>query len=165
MTRVFLCAGNPTPDVNWYKDGTKLKPKKKDKRLQLDWNITDDIHTLILTDITVDDSGEYKIEVTNEKGKIETSVSVKVSSRKLANDQEDSVDAANLVESNILTEAKNILTEEDSRPVELEKTALVEEKVVQQAVIFESAPAFELLPVSVSPHEGETIKLSCKISG
>lgn len=148
MNRMCFDTGDPTPEVQWYKDGSKLKPKKKDKKLQLDWDVAQDIHTLIIADLTVEDSGQYKVEITNSKGKAESVVTVNVGKPQ----GKDTVDAP----------AAKTANEGENVP---EVVAKVEDTESVKAEPTQSAPAFEMCPPAVTATENSPIKISCKLTG
>ena len=80
MTNATVCAfvGEGEPEIVWSKDGKKIKPKKKDKRITTDWDVSDDTQSLKITDATVEDAGEYTVTVTNAGGSTSKTATVTV---------------------------------------------------------------------------------------
>ena len=62
--------GEPEPEVVWLKDGKRIKPKKRDTRLKIDWDISTDMYFLEIQTATQDDKGTYEVVVTNDKGEM-----------------------------------------------------------------------------------------------
>uniref|UniRef100_A0A8D8SBW9 Titin n=1 Tax=Cacopsylla melanoneura TaxID=428564 RepID=A0A8D8SBW9_9HEMI len=62
--------GEPTPKVEWYKDGKKVK----DLQMSSDKNT----HTLTLIQCSVKDKGRYSVKVTNKEGTVESTASLNV---------------------------------------------------------------------------------------
>ena len=65
--------GEPEPEVVWLKDGKRIKPKKRDPRLKIAWDISDDMYFLEIQTATKDDQGTYEVVVTNDKGEMRSS--------------------------------------------------------------------------------------------
>lgn len=55
-------------EVTWLKNGDVIKPKKRQKRVVVDWNIDSDEFTLTINDVTVDDFGPYSVKAVNKSG-------------------------------------------------------------------------------------------------
>lgn len=68
-------------EISWTKDGKKLKPKKKEKRLKIDVNTKTNVSTLEIEGATLEDSGEYAVVAENAEGVSSCTVSVKVVSK------------------------------------------------------------------------------------
>ena len=64
--------GEPEPEVVWFKDGKKIKPKKRDTRLKIDWDISTDMYFLEIQNATKHDQGTYEVVVSNDKGEMKT---------------------------------------------------------------------------------------------
>lgn len=62
--------------MTWLKNGKVLKPKKKDKRIKIDWNISDDTYFLEIHEATTEDCGTYTARVCDRGGSVETNVDV-----------------------------------------------------------------------------------------
>ena len=74
----MLTLGNPKPNVRWKKGDKEIKPKKKNKRFVISWDIDNDLNTLEIKDAKVEDSGVYTIEATNSLGTVLSTVTVTV---------------------------------------------------------------------------------------
>ena len=74
----FAYIGNPEPKVIWKKDNKEIKPKKKDKRFVISWDIDNDMNILEIKNAKVEDSGSYMIEATSPLGTIQETVTVTV---------------------------------------------------------------------------------------
>ena len=68
MFALFCHVGGEEPDITWSKDGKVLKQSKTNPRLKIDWNISDDTYFLEITDATLEDSGIYKVVLSNSAG-------------------------------------------------------------------------------------------------
>jgi len=77
MINLIVYAGNPLPNITWYKDG--VTPPRR----QSGDNITYTQWAIILEDLTILDSGNYTCEVINEYGFIDFIYKVKVKSKHL----------------------------------------------------------------------------------
>ena len=66
------------PEVRWLKDGKHLKQTKANKRLRIDWNISDDSYFLEIHNATLEDVGKYTVVVSNDAGRAEVITEVKV---------------------------------------------------------------------------------------
>jgi len=56
-------AGDPVPEVSWYKNKKKLK---KSKRTKIETNAETGVCTLEIRETKADDSGEYTVELAND---------------------------------------------------------------------------------------------------
>jgi hypothetical protein len=70
--------GEPEPEITWYKGDTEIKPKKKDKKYKIDWDVTTDVSSLVIKDAGSEDAGEYKVKATNAHGTSESVVTVEI---------------------------------------------------------------------------------------
>lgn len=75
MRIVCRIHGIPKPEVQWFKDGQKIK--KSEDRLTID-NPSDVVHNLLVKQCTREDSGVYKVLATNANGKAEESFEIKI---------------------------------------------------------------------------------------
>ena len=77
--RFALCiAGDPSPDVTFYKGDKQIKVRKYDKRIQIDWNMDTDVYELIIKNAKKEDAGDYVIKAENSTGHFTYTVSVVV---------------------------------------------------------------------------------------
>lgn len=74
----FLFKGIPQPELKFYKDDEMLKLRKKDKKLRLSYDVTDDLYILEISNPTAADAGIYRIKATNKLGSAEAEVTVTV---------------------------------------------------------------------------------------
>ena len=123
------------PDIRWEKDGKPIKKKKKDTRIKADWNVEDDLYFLEIQEATAADAGEYTVVAESEAGSVTSKVTVTVDEVKLEKAKVE-------------------------KPVQHADEAKVEEVATE-----ETAPVFEVEPESARVSEGQTIKLTCKVSG
>ena len=144
ITILTLCLAEVEPEVVWSKDGKVIKQKKKDKRIKIDWNVSDDTYFLEINESTVEDSGKYTVTVSNKGGSVEESVDVTV---KLPAPEvkEEEVSAEAAVE---VAEAPEVKEEA--------KEAVVEEVVVK-------VPEFAMSPQAVTVTEGESFVLKFRL--
>ena len=70
--------GKPVPSVEWYKDDKKLR---KTSRVKMD--AKDDKFSLVILDITPEDSGTYKCEASNKAGTVTRTFNVNVAGKDL----------------------------------------------------------------------------------
>ncbi len=68
--------GQPEPDLTWSRDGDIIKPKKRDRRVSVDWDVNTDIQSLTIQKAAAADCGVYTATARNKVG--EASVSVRV---------------------------------------------------------------------------------------
>ena len=145
----MLYLGNPKPNVRWKKDGREIKPKKKDKRFLISWDINNDLNTLEIKDAEVEDSGVYIVEATNSLGTVQSTVTVIV--QPTEQPKAEPMNEAVCVE--------EISTQESA--VEQVIESGTEEKVVEVTI----QPAILIKPEDIEVTPGETVKISCKITG
>lgn len=65
--------GKPLPDVEWFKDGKTIRKSSK-----IDMKSEDDKFTLVIVDVTLDDSGVYKCVARSKAGSAEKIIKVEV---------------------------------------------------------------------------------------
>ena len=70
--------GEPEPEIKWLRDGIRIKPKKSDKRLKIEWDMKEDLNILQLNSVTVEDAGQYMIVASNPAGKTSSTAIVSV---------------------------------------------------------------------------------------
>ena len=70
--------GKPEPEVKWYKNGLRVKPKKKSDKISLDYNPQNDLCILEIKNAAPEDSGDYKVKVVNDFGTVSHKVKVQV---------------------------------------------------------------------------------------
>ena len=145
----FLYLGNPEPNVRWKKDGREIKPKKKDKRFLISWDIDNNLNTLEIKDAEVEDSGVYTVEATNSLGTVQSTVTVTV--QPTEQHEAEPMNVAVCVE--------EILTQESA--VEQVIESGTEDKVAEVTV----QPEILIKPEDIKVTPGETVKISCKIKG
>ena len=145
-----MLAGEPEPEVTWYKDGNKLKPRKPDARVRIDWDLKEDTNTLIISEACATDSGQYTVKATNDSGSITETVNVSVSAPKQNQKKPQ--------EKNKADETVGETTEEEvvDIPDAKEKIANVTET---------TGPKFEVAPEATTVEIGETLTLKCKLAG
>ena len=142
--------GHPLPEIKWYKDDQKLK-SKKDKRITMDFDAKQSLYILTIKDALVSDEGAYKLKVSNEQGSV--SVRVMVTARQTTkvliteNGSQETIEAVDLV----------LVEEDESKPKAEEPKKPSEPEPCK--------PKIEVAPQPVEFQEGETISLSCKVSG
>lgn len=76
---IFIsCTGQPQPEVRWYKGNEKLKSKKPDKRVLLQYDAVADAHILEVNMATLQDASRYTVKAGNEYGDVKVSAIVQV---------------------------------------------------------------------------------------
>ena len=134
--------GEPEPDVSWYKGSKKLKSKKPDKRVKIDYDLKEDINTLTISDATTDDSGEYIIEATSAAGTTSETVKVTVTST---------------------TKKAKEETTEDTESEKVQDIAASKDKKADVSEV--KGPQFEIAPEATTVDVGGSFTLKCKVSG
>ena len=142
-----ILSGNPEPKVAWKKNGKEIKPKQKDKRFIISWDIDNDLNTLEIKEATVEDAGAYTIEATNSLGTVEATVTVTVEPTKEP-EEEEPVNEAVCVEETTIQET---VAEHDDKEEESTEISVVPEIMIK--------------PEDITVTPGESVKLSCKIKG
>ncbi len=74
-------AGDPEPKVTWHRNGKKMKTRKSDKRVKVNWDMDRDLYVLEILKVTQEDAGEYTVEAESENGKTIITVTIKISSK------------------------------------------------------------------------------------
>ena len=77
----LLCKGTPEPDIEWFKDGKVVKPKKSG-RTSIHSSPEDGQYALEIAEVKKSDSGKYAITATNSEGKIFHEVDVLITKSK-----------------------------------------------------------------------------------
>ena len=116
--------GDPEPDVIWLKDGKRIKPKKHDTRVKIDWDISSDMYFLEIQNASKGDQGTYEVVVTNDKGEMRSTFVLTFHEAKEVNVIEEQIDIeeATSVESS----AREAVTVSEQKTV---KTTRVTEEV------------------------------------
>lgn len=167
----MLHTGVPAPEVKWYKGDDKLKPKN-DSRITLDFDVKLDLHILTINDTLRSDEGLYKLKVVNQEGSISVSILVTYveDSQKVTKveKREDKVTKE---------EAVTVLKEEEQTSItvtekqELEESEHVKDQTEVREITSEEfskapcKPVIDIAPEPVIFTEGESIILSCRVSG
>ena len=141
-------SGTPEPKIIWKKDDKEIKPKKKDKRFVISWDIDNDLNTLEIKDAKVEDSGIYTIEATNSLGTVQTTVTVSV--QPTEEPEVETINEAVCVE------------ETTTQETAVEQVNESEEKEAEVIVV---EPEILMKPEDIQVTPGETVKLVCKIKG
>ena len=143
----IICSiGSPEPKITWKKGDKEIKPKKKDKRFVISWDIDNDLNTLEIKDAKVEDSGVYTIEATNSLGTVQSTVTVTVQ----PTEEPEAINEAVCVEE---TAVQETAAEQENKTDKVEEAADVIE------------PEILIKPEDVQVIPGATVKLSCKIKG
>lgn len=114
--RLFPFPGQPEPEVTWFKDDKPIKPKKKDKKYKVDWDVTTDVCSLEIKDVAQDDAGNYTAKASNTHGIAEATVSVVIGKEKEAAPKKKK-------KAKLVASSKTEVTEEET-----EKALIVEGK-------------------------------------
>ena len=153
-TYYFMClnSGESEAEITWYKDDKKIKPKKNDKRVKVDWDMTEDLTSLSISNVTIEDGGNYLVKATTKEGTVKELVTVTVNEpatvRKAPSDTKEPKEA---VEETIEGEEVGAAKEKPN-----------EEKAVSSKT---EAPQFEIAPEPVTVEIGGTVTLKCKVAG
>ena len=143
---LFSCpvriTGEPDAEITWYKDEKKIKPKKTDQRVKIDWDMTEDVTTLSIYGVSVEDAGDYLVKATTKDGTVSELVTVTVNKPVAQNVMQHTVETSETVEA-AMDQPK-------------EETATESEAV---------GPKFEIAPEATSVDIGETLTLKCKVAG
>ena len=102
----------------------------------MDFDVKQDLHILTIKDAVRSDEGSYKLKISNEKGSVQVTVMV-------------TAKTVEIVKTEVKEEVKEEVTETVKKPAEPEP----------------SEPKIEVAPEPVEFEEGETVTLSCKVSG
>lgn len=144
-----------------------IKPKKWDKRTKIDWIIEENRYTLTIETAELADAGEYALQAENQHGGFTLKVNVMV--KKAEEDLEETK-----IEHSILTKESSKVEETQEGSLVLSESVKVESKeesemAVEAVETKESAAAGA--PNMIQPPDpvvlgiGETITLSCKVTG
>ena len=155
----YFYSADEEPEITWSRNGKTIK-KKKDKRVKIDWNISDDTHFLEIKESVVEDSGKYTVNVSNKSGSVEESVEVTVKlpaqePQQEVQEEEVSVEAAPDAEK--APEKKEEPKEVVEEPLEETKADKAEEKPSVKL------PEFTLSPEPVTVAEGEAFTLKFRL--
>lgn len=178
----IIFTGEPEPEVKWFKGEKQLKKSKKDPRIKIDWDMSQDLNILIINDATADDSGEYTVVAENENGSFKFTVTVLVGktegaeitkvveSKRSVTVVEETVVDGQVVERTVKEEVSEEVPEVTVEKVVKEEVQQVEAKPEPEVVhVMEEeegeAPKFVQPPEAMLVDIGETIKLTCKVSG
>lgn len=63
-----LSPGDPDPEVTWSQGDKKIKPRRKDPKFKLDWDMNSDEYSLKIKNVQNEDLGEYSVTAVNERG-------------------------------------------------------------------------------------------------
>ena len=66
-------AGQPPPEVTWYKDGSKVVSSPDFEIIQ-----EGDLHTMCIPEVFYEDTGKFTVQATNEGGQVECSAELRV---------------------------------------------------------------------------------------
>ena len=114
----------------------------------MDFDVKQDLHILTIKDAVMSDEGSYKLKISNEKGSVQVTVMV-------------TAKTVEIVKKEVTEEVKKEVKEE----VKIEKKEEKKEKPKKPAEPEPCEPKIEVAPEPVDFNEGETVTLSCKISG
>ena len=149
-TNVYLpSTGNPEPRIVWYKNGKEIKAKKNQNRIKIHWDHVEDVDILEIRDANEDDAGEYTVKAINAAGTTEVTVGVGVQVRESSEEEEKKV------------QVTVIASESESSETELSTEITSEEEPTPS----QYAPDFEEKPQPTSVTLGDTIKLTCLVTG
>ncbi|XP_041477176.1 myosin light chain kinase, smooth muscle-like isoform X3 [Lytechinus variegatus] len=83
----FECCvdGNPSPDIIWYKNGKRVQENERYRIMKGG----EDIHSLVVKDVTKDDQGTYMCEARSPAGKARCSARLVVQQHPVSNNHED----------------------------------------------------------------------------
>ena len=151
LCNIIISTGEPRPEISWYKNGKKVKPSKKDVRIQVEYDSSEQVSLLSISDATNDDAAVYSVKAKNTAGSVTQSVNVTVNDTQ----KEDSA-----------KEQPAAAISDSDRPTETEESEM---STMDESDI-ESAPTTtppvvltKLQPVHVN--EGESIVLKAKFQG
>ena len=137
----FPLPAHPKPSIKWYKDKKRIKDNKS---CVVSCDHEKREYTLELKDISISDSGDYMIKVTNSEGELTVSVSVTVLS---VNEQVDCVQ-------------KTVIQQEDM-PVSREASVDSEDEITGLL----HGPVFLTPPTPIVVSEGDTAVVTCTLKG
>ena len=159
-----------------------------DKRVKVDFDQKTDLYVLTISEATADDAGDYMVKATNKFGTFRFTVTVLVGKPEGATIVESKRTMTSVTETIVDGEVVDRVEKEDvqvekfddvdsksslkltttSKKEVVEEEAVSAEKVEKvQSVKTEDdkSPKIEVPPKPVSVDEGETIRLTCKVTG
>lgn len=71
-------AGQPPPEITWYKDGSKITSSPDFELVQ-----EDDIHSLCIPEVFYEDAGQYTVEAKNPAGQTQCTANLRIEGRHL----------------------------------------------------------------------------------
>ncbi|CAF3257885.1 unnamed protein product [Rotaria sp. Silwood2] len=141
--------GKPTPRIKWLKNG---KPLATESRIEHTYE--DDIATLVIKKLNLEDNGEYTCRANNEEGSESSSAQITVKAH-VRTEDEDVYTASMAQEEQVAVQAEpqaaSVDTTASVTEVASDTAAKVEEKLSSEAV----APAPETTSVSTEPTPAE----------
>lgn len=152
----FVSPGIPSPEVKWYRDGDKLKPKK-DPRISTDFDVRQGLHILTIRNTTKQDEGCYKIKIVNEEGSVSVTVMVtecEPTSKKMVKRFTEGEETRGV---SLISGTSEQVPDTVSPTKTTERIKKREDEPCE--------PKIEVSPQPVEFIEGGDIQLSCKVSG
>ncbi|CAF1068172.1 unnamed protein product, partial [Rotaria sordida] len=154
--------GKPTPTIEWLKNGESLANESRTQQ-----TYEDDIATLVIKKVKLDDNGEYICRAKNDEGSDTSSAQVTVKAH-VQTEDEDAYTASMAQEDQTELQAASVETTAASSELASDTAAKVEEKLLSEAVtsitettdistgptptpVAESAPAAEPAPTEPAP--------------
>ena len=144
---LFITVGDTEAEITWYKDDKKIKPKKSDKRVKVDWDMAEDLTSLSISDATIEDAGKYLVKATTKEGTVTELVTVTVNEP---------------IKVKTAPHKATEETTEKAETVEPTKDKPEEETAVESETV---GPKFEIAPEAMTVEVGGTINLKCKVAG
>lgn len=151
----FCHVGDSEAEITWFKGDQKIQPKKKDKRLKIDWDTADDLTSLSISDVTIEDSGSYLVKATTKDGTVSELVTVTV------NEAETVQIGKNSKEPRAEKRATEEVIEDEEEVAQVSLKPQNEKAIESETV----GPKFEIAPEPVNVDVGGEFTLKCKISG
>ena len=148
----FTQLGNPEPKVIWKKNDKEIKPKKKDKRFNISWDIDTELNTLEIKDATIEDTGIYTVEATNSLGTVQSTVTVTIQPTEEV--EVKPINEAVFIEE---TTPQETAAEQTSDSDSEDETSAVDASIVEPEILIK--------PEDVEVPLGGIIKLACKVKG
>lgn len=148
-------------ELSWKKNGKMVKFKKKYTRITTGYNKENCVYYLSIEEATMNDSGEYSVTATNKCGSVTSSVTVNVSANDVCPLEKQDNEAVKEI---IVTETKD-----ESENTKAKESRILDVGFKEVSATNDDSPAttcgFVKEPASNTVSEGETIRLSCQISG
>ena len=179
--------------MTWYKDDEPIKPKKGDKRIKIDWDMKQDLNILVIEKALAEDAGKYTAIAENKFGSFKFSVTVLVGkpegaeiiktieSKRSVKMIEETVVDGEVVDRKVTEEFSEekpetveVVKQEETTAVTISGTAEeVKESVMELKTVTVEAPTeeegeppkFVRAPEPVFVDFGETIELTCRVTG